>query len=124
MDFLKDLEFFLFRLLAKNPLHNELYIFIKIKQRLTMKNMIKVVYTAIAMACFSTTSFADAGNFNGFYVGLSGSAMGAELEVGAGLGLGAGLGVAAGLAACLGLGVGACLGMRAGLVVGAGAGAP
>ena len=45
-----------------------------------MKNMIKIVYTTIAMACFSTTSFADAGNFNGFYVGISGSAMGAELD--------------------------------------------
>ena len=45
-----------------------------------MKNMIKIVYTTIAMACFSTTSFADAGNFNGFYVGIAGSAIGAELD--------------------------------------------
>tara|TARA_B100000767_G_C19688907_1_gene503056 strand:+ start:308 stop:976 length:669 start_codon:yes stop_codon:yes gene_type:complete len=45
-----------------------------------MKNIIKVVYTAIAMACFSTASFADAGNFNGFYVGVTGSSIGAELD--------------------------------------------
>ena len=45
-----------------------------------MKNIIKAAYTALAMACFSTTSFADAGNFNGFYVGIAGSAIGAELD--------------------------------------------
>tara|TARA_B110001452_G_scaffold147964_1_gene123183 strand:- start:293 stop:961 length:669 start_codon:yes stop_codon:yes gene_type:complete len=45
-----------------------------------MKNIMKVVYTAIAMACLTTSSFADSGNFNGFYVGISGSAMGAELD--------------------------------------------
>jgi len=45
-----------------------------------MKNIMKMTYTAILMACLSTSSFADAGNFSGVYVGVAGSALGAELD--------------------------------------------
>ncbi len=45
-----------------------------------MKNILKVVYTTIAMACLSTSSFADSGNFSGFYAAVGGSAAGAELD--------------------------------------------
>ena len=45
-----------------------------------MKNIMKMTYTAILMACLSTSSFADAGNFSGIYVGVAGTALGAELD--------------------------------------------